>query len=269
MSLTVNTNVASLNAQRNMMANQSGLQTAMTRLSSGLRINSAKDDAAGLQIANRLEKQFRGLGVAMRNANDGISLAQTAEGALQEVTNILQRVRELSIQAGNGINSAEDITAIQSEVDALGAEITRISSTTKFGSQTLLDAANTFTFQVGANDSETVDVATVDVAAIGTAVTGIDLATDYNTGITVSDTQIAAVDTARSDIGAVMNRLSYTISNLANVQENVAASKSRIMDADFAAETANMTKFQILQQAGTAMLAQANTSPQIALSLLQ
>ena len=458
MALTVNTNVSSLNAQRNLNRSSEGLATSMERLASGMRINSAKDDAAGLQISNRLTSQINGLAVAQRNANDGISMAQTAEGAMQESTNILQRMRELALQAANGSNSAEDRESLQKEVSALQTELTRIAETTSFGGQQLLDGTfGTKSFQVGANANETINVSlgnisadnlgensiegggtvfnntvaagtafsettaasnavvlsgpsgnsTVDLStlnaqetadAINDAATGIkaetsvtatiaalssadtgtltvgeqsfdlskyngslsDLAADLGksginatydsdagtvvieekgvagvllvgdgastatlngtlgdaagavvdsqinltatdkftigasaeiatagasalnkisdvdvrtsvgaqNSITVIDAALATIDEQRSDLGAVQNRFGHTISNLANIAENVSASRSRIQDTDFATETAQMTKNQILQQAGTSILSQANQIPQAAISLL-
>jgi flagellin len=388
MALSVNTNISSLNAQRNLTKSGVGLATSMQRLSSGMRINSAKDDAAGMQIANRLTSQIKGLAVAQRNANDGISMAQTAEGAMQESTNILQRMRELALQSANGSNSPEDRAALQKEVSALQTELTRIADTTSFGSQKLLDGTfGTKNFQVGANANETISVTlsstkatdlgvttgktstntgfvaanvgdaaevitfavttaagtnNVDVAvaagtginelidlvneqvgsagvravsdgsgsitfsssdevtglamssdlagttgsfaaagntqtlgtagssATGTAISAISIATDTGaqSAIASIDSALIAIDEQRADLGAIQNRFSFTISNLANIQENVSASRSRIQDTDFAIETANMTKNQILQQAGTSILAQANQIPQAAISLL-
>jgi flagellin len=255
----------------------------MERLSSGSRINSAKDDAAGLQISNRLTSQINGLNVAARNANDGISMAQTAEGALQESTNILQRMRELTLQAANGSNSQEDLNSIQAEIDSSNAELDRIASTTSFGNVKLLDGnAGTVNFQVGSEGS-TSDQISIDFTSDGTqgfssvnlGVDGVEVngaATfdqgDLDTALTAIDDAIAAIDTKRADFGAVQNRLESTISNLQNIAENVSASRSRIMDTDYAAETANLTKNQIMQQAGTAMLSQANQLPQAVLSLL-
>jgi flagellin len=392
MALSVNTNISSLNAQRNLTKSGDGLATSMQRLSSGMRINSAKDDAAGLQISNRLTSQISGLGVAQRNANDGISMAQTAEGAMQESTNILQRMRELSLQSANGSNSSEDRAALQKEVAALQTEITRIAETTSFGGQNLLDGSfGTKAFQVGSNSGETISVGLKDIsgdvlgdtttytvsagavtsaglatAEIGnggsmsitylsstagttqtikvdmSAVTATGSATDMESiqsalnaalngigvsatasgalsgsmasssatltiamtdtagtvtngtasvaggGATISqvddidisdqlgssaavqiiDNALAEISDSRANLGAIQNRFSHTINNLANVQENVSASRSRIQDTDFAMETAAMTKNQILQQAGTSILAQANQVPQAALSLL-
>jgi flagellin len=393
MAISVITNTSSLNAQRNLSKSSEGLATSMQRLSSGMRINSAKDDAAGLQISNRLTSQINGLGVAQRNANDGISIAQTAEGAMQASTDILQRMRELALQSANGSNSAGDRDALQTEVTALKDELTRISTTTSFGGQQLLDGSfGTKNFQVGSNAFETIGVtlnsigasdlgkvegvvlsgvgydadnigiaaetvtfsvtdgdgtrsAQVDLTvgmgakdvadAINTGVgslgitatfdasdgtlsfagatgttnvvatssltgaTGVfaqntgnaSFAADYTTAITLGtainsidisgttdtgaqnalesiDAALKQIDEQRADLGAIQNRFSYTISNLANIQENVSASRSRIQDTDFAVETAQMTKNQILQQAGTSILAQANQLPQAALSLI-
>ncbi|MGO2331614.1 MAG: flagellin [Pseudoalteromonas nigrifaciens] len=387
MAITVNTNVSSLNAQRNLTRSGEGLATSMERLASGMRINSAKDDAAGLQISNRLTSQVNGLGVAQRNANDGISMAQTAEGAMSESTNILQRMRELALQSANGSNSADDRDSLQKEVKALQTELTRIADTTSFGGQQLLDGSfGTKSFQVGANANETIEMTLSSIKAgdlgkfegqdltftgfndakIGDADetltfkvgTGADIAVDITTSddvdtfaakvntalnssgvyaisdgtnVTFATTEdvtavtvgssvasdggvvpttaaagalatgnpptlvgtdidkinisgadgtgaqsaIASIDQAlkqideqRADLGALQNRFGHTISNLSNIQENVSASRSRIQDTDFATETANMTKNQILQQAGTSILSQANQLPQAALSLL-
>ena len=393
MALSVNTNISSLNAQRNLTKSGEGLATSMQRLSSGMRINSAKDDAAGLQISNRLTSQISGLGVAQRNANDGISMAQTAEGAMQESTNILQRMRELSLQSANGSNSSEDRAALQKEVSALQTELTRIAETTSFGGQNLLDGTfGTKAFQVGANSGETISVGLRDISAdklgdtnthaisagavtaaelsaseigsggsmsisylssagataqtievdmsavtadtagdtdldsfdsaMNAALNGIGVSAtagvlsgsmitstatltlnlkgtdgvvaaaaaggasataavtthvdDINisdaigssAAVSIIDNALAEISDSRANLGAIQNRFSHTINNLANVQENVSASRSRIQDTDFAMETAHMTKNQILQQAGTSILSQANQVPQAALSLL-
>jgi flagellin len=389
MALSVITNTASLNAQRNLTKSGNDLATSMERLSSGMRINSAKDDAAGLQISNRLTSQINGLAVAQRNANDGISMAQTAEGALSASTDILQRMRELALQSANGSNSSEDRGALQKEVVALQDELTRIADKTSFGELTLLDGNfGTKSFQVGANANETIDmtltsmkasdlgkvdgqsltlafdialagsasedvtfdvtddagtvrsvtfnlaagvgtddvidavnenagslglraisdgaggitfstsnnIATVDVTSSesggtgafvdetgiaigaddsstgGTAVGSIDISGADSTGAQAAlasiDAALKQVDEQRADLGALQNRFDYTISNLSNIQENVSASRGRIQDTDFAVETANLTKNQILQQAGTSILSQANQLPQAALSLL-
>jgi flagellin len=388
MALSVITNTASLNAQRNLTKSGNDLATSMERLSSGMRINSAKDDAAGLQISNRLTSQINGLGVAQRNANDGISMAQTAEGAMSASTDILQRMRELALQSANGSNSSSDRDALQKEVSALQIELTRIAETTSFGDQKLLDGSFTNkSFQVGANANETIDFSLSsikasdlgEVAGLGLVITGFDnevvgaaaetltfevttasgtSSVSFDLGVgqgtddlidavnenvgglgirAISDgsgsitfstsdevttvkafsdtangtlaeegsaadltpagavtggtavgsidisgstgagaqTALASIDAAlkdidgqRSDLGAIQNRFSYTISNLANIQENVSASRGRIQDTDFAVETANLTKNQILQQAGTSILAQANQIPQAAISLI-
>jgi len=380
MALSVITNTASLNAQRNLSKSGAGLEQSMQRLSSGMRINSAKDDAAGMQIANRMTSQINGLGVAQRNANDGISMAQTAEGAMQASTDILQRMRELSLQSANGSNAQGDRDALQKEVTALQSELTRIAETTQFGGTNLLDGSfGTKAFQVGSNSGETITVGLKDISAdelgtvgvhavsAGTSIAVADVTTlaagdesltiaigsqsvsvdmtavsdktslesainaaanglgltaklDATTSVitftgniagttatlNVSSTAITNVTTAaaattsdqhtddvdissvvgtaealkvidqalleisdsRANLGAVQNRFSHTIGNLANIEENVSASRSRIQDTDFAKETAQMTKNQILQQAGTSILAQSNQLPQAALSLI-
>ncbi|MCQ2031809.1 flagellin [Stutzerimonas zhaodongensis] len=397
MALTVNTNIASLNTQRNINNTSNSLNTSMQRLSTGSRINSAKDDAAGLQISNRLTSQINGLGVAVRNANDGISLAQTAEGALQQSTNILQRMRDLSLQSANGSNDAKDRESLQKEVSQLKGELDRISDTTSFGGQKLLDgsfgsrdfqvgsnanetisvflgamdtkslqgtiaektratatttgedlsagiaasAVGELTIKVGDNDAVSISVSTGDTAQVladrinnkgiagltasvdadglkldskveganavagdatiaigGTAATAtavfgaatettagtsatiaattqsvkdINISTDTGAqdAIQIIDGAIKQIDAQRADLGAVQNRFDNTISNLTNISENVSAARGRIQDTDFAAETANLSKNQILQQAGTAILAQAKQLPQAVLSLLQ
>jgi flagellin len=374
----INTNVASLNAQRNLMSSQSALNTSIQRLSSGLRINSAKDDAAGLAIATRMGSQISGLNQAVRNANDGISLVQTAEGALSTITDNLQRIRELAVQSANATNSTGDRTAIDTEVQQLISEIQRVATTTSFNGTKLLDGSFTnATFQVGANNGETISVDGIanaqtnalgvstraslnsasiaslstaainsgditvnghDIGALGAAAnvsdranqlvtainaisttTGVTAVIDttsntiqlnsarditvtsnspnqFVTGTSASanatptagissvdvlsaahasqaldtiDSALATVNTARAALGAIQNRFSSTVATLQTTTENLAAAKSRIMDTDFAAETANMTRAQILQQAGTAMLAQANSLPNTVLKLLQ
>jgi flagellin len=265
MALVVNTNVASLNAQRNLSRSQGALNTSMQRLSSGLRINSAKDDAAGLAISDRMTSQIRGLNQAAQNAQDGISLAQTAEGAMQEITNMLQRMRELSVQAANGTNSLEDVASLQAEYDQLDEEITRIADSTTFNGTYVLNTVATITFQVGANAGDIIDVTTVDVGTLGT--TG--QAVEVGATIGLIDTAIGIIDGARATYGAVQSRFESTIANVMNVAENLSASRSRILDADIAMETAEMTKANILQQTGVAILSQANQTPALALSLLQ
>ncbi|MCG9723511.1 flagellin [Shewanella sp. Isolate7] len=271
MAITVNTNVTSMKAQKNLNASGGALATSMERLSSGLRINSAKDDAAGLAISNRLNSQVRGLDVGMRNANDGISVAQIAEGAMQEQTNMLQRMRDLAVQSVNGANSASDRTALQAEITQLATEITAIADTTAFGNTKLLDG--TFTakaFQVGHQGGENISISITDTDATTLAVNALTVDTDINSAaaITAIDAAIATIDGQRSTLGATQNRLAHNISNSANTQANVADAKSRIVDVDFAKETSAMTKNQVLQQTGSAMLAQANQLPQVALSLL-
>ncbi len=276
MALTINTNVASLNAQRNLGTSQSALSKSMQRLSSGLRINSAKDDAAGLAISDRMTAQIRGLNQAARNANDGISLAQTAEGALQETTNILQRMRELAVQSANDTNTSSDRTSLQAEVSSLIAEIDRIAETTSFNGKVLLDSGQTGAlgsaiFHVGANADQTITVEVDDATASALGVNATTVATQAgaNSAISSIDEALKAVDESRGKLGAVQNRFESTIANLNNVSENLSAARSRILDADIAQETSAMTKSNILQQAGVAILAQANQSPQLALSLLQ
>jgi len=283
MALTVNTNIASLNTQRNINNSSNALTTSMQRLSTGSRINSAKDDAAGLQISNRLTSQINGLNVAVRNANDGISMAQTAEGALQQSTNILQRMRELVLQSGNGSNSDEDKASLQLEVAELQTELDRISGTTSFGTKKLFDeniggaGSTEVSFQVGAYGSDD-DVIKVDFGGKRDAETlGVDSTKVDVTSTTLTtkdmlesiDDAIKDIDTQRATFGAVQNRFDNTIANLQNIAENVSAARGRIQDTDFAAETANLSKNQILQQAGTAILAQAKQLPQAVLSLLQ
>ncbi len=275
MALTINTNVASLNAQRNLGVSQSNLAKSMQRLSSGLRINSAKDDAAGLAISDRMTAQVRGLNQAARNANDGISLAQTAEGALQETTNMLQRMRELAVQGANGTNDASDLASIQGEIGQLAEEITRVADATKFNGKLLLDGNLDVTFQVGANSGteQTIGLALTQAFDAGSlAVDALDVETSNTTAqaaIQAVDDALALVDTARGELGAKQNRFESTIANLNNSAENISAARSRILDADIAQETSAMTKSNILQQAGVAILAQANQAPQLALSLLQ
>ena len=279
MALYVNTNVSSLNAQRQLMTSGNGLDKAFERLSSGFRINSAADDAAGLQSASRMTSQIEGLNQAVRNANDGISLAQTAEGALQEVTNSLQRMRQLAVQSQNGINSDEDRDALQKEVTALQDEISRIASTTSFAGESLLKDGFSANFLVGANAGENIKVSiggsnTGDrgftAAALGVDSTNVYVSTAVGASQALGkiDQAIANVNDVRANLGAVQNRFQSTIRNLSNISENVTAARSRIEDTDFAQETANLTKFQIRQQASTTILAQANQRPQAALSLL-
>ncbi|KJY97217.1 flagellin [Pseudoalteromonas ruthenica] len=320
MALYVNTNVSALNAQRQLMNSGNELDTSFKRLSSGLRINSAADDAAGLQISDRLQSQILGLNQGNRNANDGISLAQTAEGAMDEVTSMFQRIRVLAQQAANGSNTDEDRLALQEEIRQLSSEVNRVASDTTFGGQNLLDGTYEASFQVGADAVQTIgfsmkyvgETANTMTANGGFTISGIasiasavsnralsasleglseattalansyDFATSFTeTGISVSsqanaqavlagmDAFIAVVDKKRAELGAVQNRFQSTIRNQANISENLSAAKSRIKDADFAMETAKLTKNQILQQASQTILGQANQRPQAALSLLQ
>jgi len=272
MALYVNTNVSSLNAQRQLMNSGNGLDKSFERLSSGFRINSAADDAAGLQISSRMTSQIEGLNQAVRNANDGISVAQTAEGAMQEVTNSLQRMRQLAVQSQNGINSDEDNQALQKEITALETEINRIASTTTFGGTALLDGTFESQFLVGADAGQTIGVSITQdfrAASIGLS-SGVVLTSSAGRSAALAqiDKALSTVNSQRADLGAVQNRFQSTIRNLSNIAENVTAARSRIRDTDFAQETANLTKFQIQQQASTTILAQANQRPQAALSLL-
>jgi len=328
MSMFINTNVSSLNAQRNMSNSANSLDTSYQRLASGLRINSAKDDAAGLQISNRLTAQINGMDQGNRNANDGISMAQTAEGAMDEMTTMLQRVRTLAQQSANGSNSATDRQSLQQEVDQLGAEMNRIAKDTTFGGQSLLDGSmGTVKFQVGADANQTISfklqsangtaakntlgftisgiaaglkfasssaivastgyagstttvgskvykkstVSAVSTVFIGGGAGKIDITKQSTAQAVLAsvDQMLAGVDSKRAELGAVQNRMDSTIRNQSNISENLSAARSRIKDADFATETANMTKQNILQQAASSVLAQANQRPQSALSLLK
>jgi flagellin len=281
MALFVNTNTSSLNAQRQMMSSGNALDVAFKRLSSGFRINSAADDAAGLQISNRLTSQINGLDQASRNANDGISLAQVAEGAFEEITTSLQRMRTLTIQAENGISSNADRQALQKEIDQLSTEITRIADTTEFGGTKLLTGSFSSDVLVGAQATAD-DFIEVNISAPGSGITswnatglGISInlvvsgAAAAASALKTIDDAIAAVDGKRADLGAVQNRFQATIRNLTNVSENVSGARARIRDTDFAKETAELTRAQILQQTSQTVLAQANQRPQAALSLLQ
>lgn len=319
MALYVNTNVSSLNAQRQLDRSGGDLDTAFKRLSSGLRINSAADDAAGLQISDRLQSQILGLNQGNRNANDGISLAQTAEGAMEEITSMFQRIRVLSQQAANGSNTDEDRLALQEEIRQLSAEVNRVAADTTFGGQNLLNGTYEASFQVGADAVQVIGFsmrfvgATANamadnggftisgIAGVASAVVSNDLSglvdgvsaiSGASNAYTFSDTfqagsisvssqqnaqavlagmdaLIAVVDKKRAELGAVQNRFQSTIRNQSNISENLSAAKSRIKDADFAAETAALTRAQILQQASQTILGQANQRPQAALSLLQ
>lgn len=314
MAQTINTNMPSLNAQRNLNASQSSLATSMQRLSSGLRVNSAKDDAAGLAIAERMNTQVRGMNVAIRNANDGISFSQTAEGALSKIGDNLQRMRELAVQSRNATNSEGDRSNLQKEFTQLQGEIDRTIKNAKFNEGSLFSSASTtLTFQVGAGTDDS-DRITVSSAALGggtaasagaalaavkdgtitgpdvqnliatlittnttgSAGTGISIGgtsaiavTDIDSAINVIDAALTQVNDKRAEFGAIQNRFDAVVANLQVSVENESAARGRIMDADFASETANLSRSQILQQAGTAMLTQANQLPQSVLSLLQ
>lgn len=330
MAIYVNTNVSSLNGQRQLMNSGNQLDTSFKRLSSGLRINSAADDSAGLQISNRLSGQINGLNQGIRNANDGISLAQTAEGAMEEVTAMFQRVRTLAQQASNGSNTDEDRLAIQEEIRSAMTEVNRVAKDTTFGGQNLLDGTYSASFQVGADAVQTIafsmkqvggtagntlnsltanggftlsgmagvasavvgkalteiigtagisglsainsDIALADIAfsAANLNASGVSVSTQANAQLVMAsmDSMIAVVDKKRAELGAVQNRFQSTIRNQANIAENLSGARSRIQDADFAAETAALTRNQILQQASTTILSQANQRPQVALSLL-
>ncbi|MBK6471042.1 MAG: flagellin FliC [Betaproteobacteria bacterium] len=274
MALSINTNAVSLNAQRNLGMSQSSLSTSMQRLSSGLRVNSAKDDSAGLAIAERMNAQVRGNTVAIRNANDAISLAQTAEGAIGKVGDMLQRMRELSVQSANATNSTDDRANLDLEFKQLGAEITRTLANTRFNGQNILGAnAGTQAFQIGANNSDIVSVVTTNLSSatsIGSVTGGaITDATTASQAMANIDAALKTVNTERATYGAVQNRFDAIISTLQVTIENESAARGRIMDADFAAETASLSRSQILQQAGTAMVAQANQLPQMVLSLIR
>jgi len=273
MSMFVNTNVSSLNAQRQLFDTGNALSTSFERLSSGFRINSASDDAAGLQISDRMTSQIQGLNQAVRNANDAISLSQTAEGALDETTTSLQRIRQLAIQSQSGINSSSDRAALQKEVAALTTEISRISTDTEFNGVNILSGGFSAKFQVGANAGQTISVnlsKSGGYGASGLGVGSIDISTaaGASTALAAIDTAISTIGAQRADLGALQNRFQSTIRNLSNISENVSAARSRIRDTDFASETAELTRNQILQQASQTVLSQANQRPQAALSLL-
>jgi len=267
MPMTINTNMVSLNAQRNLSTSASSLATSMQRLSSGLRVNSAGDDAAGLAIATRMNAQIRGINVAIRNANDGISLAQTAEGALATVTDALQRMRELAVQAQNGSNGAGDRANLDTEFQQLSLEVGRIASQTKFNGTAIVGAgAGTTVFQVGPNNGDVLSITTSTVVA---PVGSVTTAATALAAVTTLDTALDTISTSRASYGAAISRFGFAISNLQITGENQSAARGRIMDADFAAETANLSRAQILQQAGSAMVAQANQLPNLVLNLLK
>jgi len=269
----INTNMMSLSAQRSLNSSQGALSTAMQRLSSGLRVNSAKDDAAGIVIAETQTAQIRGDSMAMRNANDAISMAQTAEGAIGQVNDIMQRMRELAVQSANGTyNDTTDRANLEVEFGQLAQEIDRIIGGSKFNGVNLLDGSVTATnFQVGAGTTANnkIAVTIANLTGTGAGLGTIATATGASAAMVAIDTALTTVGSQRANLGAIQNRFSAVISNLSVSVENQTAARSRIMDADFAAETAAMTRGQILQQAGTAMLAQANQAPQNVLSLLR
>ncbi|MBU1191899.1 MAG: flagellin FliC [Gammaproteobacteria bacterium] len=278
MALSINTNVASLTAQRNLAGTQGTLNTSLQRLSSGLRVNSAKDDAAGMFSIERMTADIRGLNQAVRNAQDGISLAQTGEGSMSQVQSALQRIREIAVQSSNA--TVEDRTGLQAEVDQLTQELSRIIDTTEFNGTKLLDGTSgSLTFQIGqdGNADQQITVSGVDLTSIGgynttltaTGVVDVSSASTASAAIATIDTAINSVSTNRATFGAVQNRFEAVVVNLTNYAENLSGARGRIQDADFAMETASLTRAQILQQAGTAMLAQANTLPQAALALLR
>jgi flagellin len=268
----INTNVSALRAQNGSRVADKELSTAMARLSSGKRINSAKDDAAGLAVATRMDANVRGFTQAIRNANDGISLAQTAEGALGETSNILVRMRELAVQSANGTLTSSDRTALQSEVTQLIGQIGDIATRTNFNGTSLLNNASTsISIQTGVASGQTVSVAIGDMTASGLSVASLDLSTasGASTALTALDTAINTVATQRANLGAVQNRLDSTVNNLTSAVTNLSESKSRIEDADYSVETTKLAAAQILSQASTAMLAQANQSQQGVMSLLR
>lgn len=286
MALTVNTNIASLNAQRNLAGSQNDLNTALERLSTGLRLNSASDDAAGLFVSEQITADIRGLNQAVRNAQDGISLGQVAEGALGEISNNLQRIREIAVQSANV--TVQDRSGLQAEVDQLTQEISRIVTTSQFNGTSLLSGSTNLTFQIGQDGlaSNQVSISTTDLATNAVTATGggvVAFAADLTATGTVNVSTAAAssgalqgldfsldnVSRTRATFGAIQNRFEAVISNLSNASENLSAARGRIVDADFAAETANLTRAQIIQQAGVSVLSQANSIPQLALSLLQ
>lgn len=294
----INTNIMSLTTQNNLNKSQASLGSAIERLSSGLRINSAKDDAAGQAIANRMSSQVKGLTQASRNANDGISLAQTTEGALNEINTNLQRIRELTVQANNGTNSADDLVSINNEIVDRVKEINRVSAQTSFNGIKVLTTGTTLNIQVGAQDDETIGISlkkidatsllgstggfsTIDESSTGAATIGILASYTAATGTTAAvatvttkllaalDKAISTVDSLRSSLGASQNRFESTVNNITSTVTNITAAKSRIEDADYATEVSNMSRAQILQQAGTSVLTKANQVPQGVLSLLQ
>jgi len=268
MGLRVNTNIASLTAQRNLGSVSNRLSGNFSRLSSGLRIATAADDAAGLAISEKLRSQIRSFGVNARNAQDGISLVQTAEGALNEVSNQLGRLRELAVQAANGTLSDSDRTTLDAEYQALTTEIERISADTEFNGVALLDNTTALNIQVGLDSGDTIAVNAVDVGSVQTNLGDITTSANANTQLALIDTEIDTINNARGALGASQNRLQSAFASISNVRENLSAAESRIRDVDIASETADLTRNSILQQAATSVLGQANAQPQLALSLL-
>jgi len=282
MAMTINTNVNSLTAQRNAATNQSSLSTSIARLSSGLRVNSAKDDAAGLAIATRMDAQARGMTVAIRNANDGISMLQTAESGMQTVSDMLQRMRELAVQATNSTNTSSDVASLNQEYTQLASEIGRTISAVQFNGTSVLTTTASFDFQVGANSGQTISITSGTLnldqsnnvsAVVGGATSALTTAAGSNSSnaanIDAIDKALQTINDSRASLGAAQSRFQNTVNFLQSAVENQTAAKGRIMDADFASETANLSRAQILQQAGTAMIAQANQLPQGVLSLLR
>ena len=282
MAMTINTNVNSLTAQRNAATNQSSLSTSIARLSSGLRVNSAKDDAAGLAIATRMDAQARGMSVAIRNANDGISMLQTAESGMQTVSDMLQRMRELAVQATNSTNTSSDVASLNQEYTQLASEIGRTISAVQFNGTSVLTTTAGFDFQVGANSGQTITIASGTLnldqstnvsAVVGGSTSALTTAAGSNSSnaanIDAIDKALQSINDSRAQLGAAQSRFQNTITFLQSAVENQTAAKGRIMDADFATETSNLSRAQILQQAGTAMIAQANQLPQGVLSLLR
>ena len=267
--LSIGTNINSLIAQKNLQKTNLAMETATQRLSSGLRINSAKDDAAGLAIATRFDSQIRGMNMAIRNANDATSLVQTADGAVSTMGDIFQRMRELAVQATNASYSADDRAKLNTEYQELATEATRIANDTNFNGLSIISGnAGTFSFQVGSESGQTLDVDTTDAADYLTTPGDLTSAANAQTAIGALDTALDSINTDRATYGAALSRLEFTVSNLGNSVQAASASRSRIMDADFAAETAALSKNQILQQAGVSMLAQANQMPKLVLNLL-
>jgi flagellin len=273
MPAVINTNVSALSAQNAMTVNARAQSTAMQQLSTGSRVNSAKDDAAGLAIGQNMTAQVRGLNQAVRNLNDGINMMQTAEGALVETSNMLQRMRELAVQSANGTYSTTQRGYMQTEFAALSSQIGKIATDTKWNDQTVLSSSTTFTFLAGKDTGQTVSVVIGDMSLTGLAIpattTSIGTSTSALTSLALLDTAIGTVNTQRAAIGAGINQMTYAVDNLSNISSNITASRSTIMDTDYAAASTQLSKTQIIQQAATAMLAQANQQPQAVLSLLK